>query len=339
MAVSRRALERQSNQIEQVLATHKIDAFVQGATATPRIIRFDLVTRIGTKVSRVSALSEEIALALNCPEARIARRGGLICIEIPRNQVATVQLLALCANLSAVPSSTAVLGLDETGQPLLIRLAAPDVAHVLIAGTTGSGKTVLLRSLLTSLAIYNPPSALQMLLIDPKRRGLAALGQLPHVLDDVIDNAETATHYLHQSVIEMEKRDRHQIRHPVRIIAIDELADLIQVGGTKVQSSLIRLSQRGREAGIHLVVCTQKPTASIIGSAIVANFPVRLVGMVANRDEARYATGITSSGAEKLGGRGDFLLIIKGESIRFQTAWLRAEDLVSTINLYFLVKA
>lgn len=116
MSVSRRALEEQSNQIEQVLATHKIDAFVQGATATPRIVRFDLVARISTKVSRVSALSEEIALALNSPEARIARRGGLICIEIPRNQVKTVELLSLCANLSAIPPTTAVLGLDESGQ-------------------------------------------------------------------------------------------------------------------------------------------------------------------------------------------------------------------------------
>lgn len=131
------------------------------------------------------------------------------------------------------------------------------------------------------------------------------MGPLPHVLDDVIDDVENATRYLHQSV--MEKRDRDQARQPVRIIAIDELADLIQVGGTKVQSLLIRLSQRGREVGIHLVACTQKPTAALIGSRIIANFPVCLVGMVANHDEARYATGITNSGAEKLGGRGDFL--------------------------------
>jgi S-DNA-T family DNA segregation ATPase FtsK/SpoIIIE len=113
------------------------------------------------------------------------------------------------------------------------------------------------------------------------------------------------------------------------VIAIDELADLLQTGGKAVEGAITRLAQRGRQAGIHILACTQKPSASLIGGAMKANFPVRLVGAVANRDEARYATGIAESGAEKLAGCGDFLLIAKGESLRFQAAWISEEECLS----------
>jgi S-DNA-T family DNA segregation ATPase FtsK/SpoIIIE len=113
----------------------------------------------------------------------------------------------------------------------------------------------------------------------------------------------------------------------VLVVAIDELADLLQTGGREVEAILTRISQRGREAGIHLVACTQKPTSALIGSAIKANFPVRLVGAVASKDEARYASGVSDSGAEKLQGKGDFLLVCKGEMVRFQAAWLGPKEL------------
>jgi S-DNA-T family DNA segregation ATPase FtsK/SpoIIIE len=112
-------------------------------------------------------------------------------------------------------------------------------------------------------------------------------------------------------------------------VAVDELADLLQTGGKEVEGLLTRLAQRGREAGIHLVACTQKPTAALIGGSMKANFPVRLVGAVASRDEARYATGLRESGAEKLEGKGDFLLVARGESVRFQAAWFGPEDLTT----------
>ena len=113
------------------------------------------------------------------------------------------------------------------------------------------------------------------------------------------------------------------------VVAVDELADLLQTGGAETEASLTRISQRGREAGIHLVACTQKPTAELIGGAMKANFPVRLVGAVASRDEARYAAGIADSGAEKLEGKGDFLLVAKGETVRFQAAWIGPRDLAA----------
>jgi DNA segregation ATPase FtsK/SpoIIIE, S-DNA-T family len=200
------------------------------------------------------------------------------------------------------------------------------VAHVLIAGTTGSGKTALARTLLASLAMYNRQSDVQLILIDPKGRGFAPLARLPHVLNGVQDTPELAIASLRWVVHEMERRDREAISRPALVVAVDELADLIQTGGKEVEDTLTRIAQRGREAGIHLVGCTQKPTANLIGSAMKANFPVRLVGSVNSTDEARYAAGIAGSGAEKLEGKGDFLLVAKGEVVRFQAAWLGTND-------------
>jgi S-DNA-T family DNA segregation ATPase FtsK/SpoIIIE len=219
------------------------------------------------------------------------------------------------------------LGLEQDGTPLLLRLPAPNVAHVLVVGTTGSGKTALVRSLLVSLAMYNRQSQIQLILIDPKGRGFGPLRRLPHTLGSVASTPAEALDRLRWLVEEMERRDRAGDNRPALVVGIDELADLLMTGGAPVEALLTRLSQRGREAGIHLVACTQKPTAEVLGGAMKANFPVRLVGAVASRDEARYASGITDSGAEKLEGKGDFLLIAKGESVRFQAAWLGPEDL------------
>jgi DNA segregation ATPase FtsK/SpoIIIE-like protein len=175
--------------------------------------------------------------------------------------------------------------------------------------------------------MHNRQSEVQLVLIDPKGRGFGPLAQLPHVLGEVACDMPAAVEKLRWVVAEMERRDQNRLNRPLLVVAVDELADLLQVGGQPVETMLTRLSQRGREAGIHLVACTQKPTASLIGGAMKANFPVRLVGAVATKDEARYATGLAESGGEKLEGRGDFLLVAKGEQVRFQAAWLGPHDL------------
>ncbi|MEZ4677637.1 MAG: DNA translocase FtsK [Caldilineaceae bacterium] len=328
MAYRRRTLEMQADCIEAVLARHKVNGRVQGGTVTPRFVRFTLATQMGTKVSKVASLAEEIAMALNMREARVFRQDGGINVEVPLPKAEPVRLLPLCQRLQTVPAATAVLGVEGNGTPLLLRLTAPDVTHVLVVGTTGSGKTALARSLLTSLAMHNRQGDLQLILIDPKGgRGFGPLTQLPHVLGEMATTAPAAIGRLRWLIQEMERRDRGSVSRPVLVVAIDELADLLQTGGREVEALLTRLSQRGREAGIHLVACTQKPTAALIGAAMKANFPVRLVGAVASRDEARYASGITDSGAEKLEGKGDFLLITKGEQVRFQAAWLGPKEL------------
>lgn len=327
MAYKRRTLEYQSNTIEAVLSRHRVTGSIRGGVVTPRFVKFQLVAQVGTKVSKVSALAEEIAMALGVREARIYRQGSDISVEVPRPEPQPVRLLPLCRRLQRIPSCTSVLGIEDDGTPLLLRLTAADVTHVLVAGTTGSGKTALVRTLLTTLTMFNRQSELQLILIDPKGRGLGPLECLPHVFGDVSSTPEAAEHRLRWLVKEMERRDRENSSRPILVVAIDELADLITTGGKAVEKMLTRLAQRGREAGIHLIACTQKPTAAHIGSSMTANFPVRLVGTVASKDEARYATGVAESGAEKLEGRGDFLLITKGELIRFQSAWIGRADL------------
>jgi len=327
MGYRRRTLEMQADRIEAVLERHRVQARVTGGAITPRFVRFQLVAEGATKVNKIKALADEIAMALNKREARIYREGATIQVEVPRERSEPVRLLPLCERLDVVPALTAVLGLEPDGTPLLLRLPAPDVTHVLVAGTTGSGKTALVRTLLASLAMFNRQSQVQLVLIDPKGRGFAPLAGLPHVLGRVVSSIEEAVERLRWLVEEMERRDRVGVNRPALVVGIDELADLLMTGGATVEALLTRLSQRGREAGIHLVACTQKPTAQAIGGAMKANFPVRLVGAVASKDEARYATGISDSGAEKLEGKGDFLLIAKGESVRFQAAWLGPEDI------------
>jgi S-DNA-T family DNA segregation ATPase FtsK/SpoIIIE len=328
MAIRRSTLEAQADRIEAVLARHRVPGRVHGGVVTPRLIRYQLAVPVGVKVGKVSALAEELALALGCREVRISREGGAIQVEIPRPKPAPVRLLPLCRDVPA-PAGTALLGVDAGGAPLLLRLPSPDVVHVLIAGTTGSGKTALARTLLASLAYFNSPDTLQMVLIDPKGRGFGPLAALPHVVGGVVDTPEAGAIRLTQVIDEMERRDKAGLHGPLLVVAVDELADLIQTGGRALEGKLARLAQRGRQAGIHLVACTQKPTAELIGGAMKANFPVRLVGAVASRDEARYATGLRDSGAEKLEGKGDFLLIAKGEAVRFQAAWLGPDDLAA----------
>jgi len=327
MAINRVWLDQQADAIEAVLGTHKALALVRGALVTPRYIRYTLQPHPNTRVNKVTSLAEEIALALGCSRVRIVRNGAFIYVEAPREQMTPVRLLPLCDSLDRVPGFSAVLGVEENGEPLLLRLVASDVVHVLVVGATGSGKTALARTLLTSLALFNQPDELQMILIDPKGRGFAALADLPHVRASLAQDTAAVTAQLQQVVEEMERRDRAHISRPVLAVAVDELADLLQTGGKAVEQALGRLAQRGRESGIHLICCTQKPSASLIGSAMRANFPVRLVGAVASRDEARYATGIADSGADRLEGKGDFLLVSHGDTVRFQSAWVSEAEI------------
>lgn len=323
MGTKQQVYELQAARIESVLSAHKVAGRVWQATVTPRFVRYDVTTALGTKVSRVSALAEELALSLGVRAARVYRDGGVVHVEVPRETTKGVELVELCSKLRAIPACCAVLGIEEGGTPLLLRLDSPDVAHVLVAGTTGSGKTALLRTMLLSLAMHNHAGHLQMVLIDPKGRGLGGLAGLPHLWRGlgVVDRHEAAATVLAELVGEMERRDRAGVRLPRLVLGIDELADLLQVGGRDVAEALQRLSQRGREAGIHVVAATQRPAAALVGGAVKANFPVRLVGSVTSAEDARVAAGVAGTGAERLLGRGDFLVVAKGQVLRFQAAY------------------
>ncbi len=323
----RRLLEYQAERIEMVLASHKVPSHVYRGTVTPRFVRFELMPIVGTKVSRIKGLGEEIALSLGIPSCRVFRQGGKINVEIPRETPHTVRLLALCRRLAEIPPCTAILGLDEEGTPLLLRLPSADVAHVLIAGRTGSGKTELARAMITSLAMYNRLGEVQLVLIDPKGRGFTPFGTLPHLLYPLVDDVEAALEVLKRLTVEMERRDHQKVTQPQVVVFIDELADLMMMGGKEMEHLLTRLLQRGRGAGIHLVACVQKPTVAIIGSLVKSNFPVRIVGSVASPEDAKVASGLAGTGAERLLGRGDFLVIAQGQVMRLQVAYVSSQEI------------
>lgn len=334
----RERLEFQSDRIEALLSTHHVQARVTGGTVTPRWVRFQVLPAMGTKISKVAGLSEELSAALNTPNCRVSRRGAAIDVEIPRDDPLPVQFLPLYKQLTegndAVPPATAVLGLAEDGAPLLVRLPSPDVAHILVAGTTGSGKTVLMQTMILSLALANPaPSpfqpaqdtGLRLVLIDPKGYAFSPFQGLPHLAREIVSDPTDAAEALNSLVYLME---RTSVPSASRVVVfIDELADLLMTGGDAVQFALTRLTQRGREAGIHIVAATQKPIAEILGPLIKANFPVRLVGRVTSAGDARTATGWSGTGAERLTGRGDFLAVAEGRVVRFQAAHISPEEI------------
>jgi len=323
----RRLLEYQAERIEMVLASHKVPSHVCGGTVTPRFVRFELVPMMGTKVSRIKGLAEEIALSLGVPSCRVFRQNGRINVEIPREVPRTVRMLSLCQRLAEVPPCTAVLGLDEEGTPILLRLPSADVAHVLIAGRTGSGKTELARAMIASLAMYNRLGEVQLVLIDPKGRGFLPFAGLPHLLCPIVEHVEGALGVLKRLVGEMERRGREGVTQPQVVVFIDELADLMMMGGKEMEEVLTRLLQRGRGAGIHLVACVQKPTVAVIGSLVKSNFPVRIVGSVVSPEDAKVATGLAGTGAERLLGRGDFLVVANGQVVRLQGAYISAQEI------------
>lgn len=335
-----RLLHFQADRIELVLASHKVPARVTGGRVTPRLIRFQLTTPLGIKIRRLASLSEEIALSLGAPSCRISRQQGQLQVEVPRPDSHPVRLLHLYRrilqstpnHLNAIPPVTAILGLDHDGIPLLVRLPSPNVAHILIAGTTGSGKTVLARSIIASLALHNSQRALQLVLIDPKARGFLPFHDLPHLLCPIVSRSHDALPLLQRLIAEMQRRDAQGRSEPRIVVAIDELADLLLTGGREVEHALTRLTQRGREAGIHLLACSQKPTAAVIGTLVKSNFPVRLVGSVPSPEDAKVATGLPATGAERLLGQGDFLLVAKGSVTRLQAAYIDEREIASLVS-------
>lgn len=328
-------LEFQADRIEQVLASHKVPVRVDGGKIAPRWLRFMVATAPGARLSLVRNLSEEIALALGAENVRITREGHSVAVEVPRPNPEPVLLLPMLRGLNP-PPHTACLGLAEDGRPLLMRLSSPDVAHVLVAGATGSGKTELMRAIAVSLALTNRQRHLQFALIDTKARGFAPLVNLPHLMTPPAFDVDSAREVLEWLVEEMDRRDRMGANSPRIVVMVDEAVDLLMVGGKPIEDALVRIAQRGREAGLHLVLGAQKPSSGVLG-AVKANLPVRLVGRVSSADDARVATGAAGSGAEKLTGHGDFLAVSGGQVTRFQSAYLSAHDwaqLPRLINRY-----
>lgn len=330
-AAMRKKLEFQGDRIEAVLSLHKVPVRVSGGTVTPRWVRFVVLPDVGVKISKIKALSDEIAAALGAGVCFVSRAGATVTIEVPRSDPQPIELLPLYDQLSGesanpIPSATAILGLAADGSPLLARLPSPDVAHILVAGTEGAGKTTLLRTMVLSLAMGTFQDRLNMVLISlgdvEGDADFDSFEGLPHLSRPVIRYTQEAVEVLQDMVRLMEERTsaKKPVTQPRVVIVIDKLDVLLKFGGRSAQKALVRLTQRGCRAGIHVVAAVQHPTTDVFGSLFKANFPVRLVGKVGSVEEARTATGWSGTGAERLLGKGDFVAIAEGNVFHFQAA-------------------
>lgn len=322
-----------ANTIDECFSNFNMDVVVTSGVKGNTSFKYKLNIGKGVKVKKVEEIATELALALGKKHVRFSKDKGSLFLEVPSDDQTSNRLLDTLNKNPKAPKFCAVLGNDTDNNPLLLRLSSPDVVHCLISGQTGSGKTILMRSMIVSLAYYNSPKDIRFLLLDIKSRGLTPLKDIPHVVKNkVIVDPDEACFALLEVVSEMERRDRAKIDIPKIVIVIDELADLIIQKGDDILTPLTRLSQRGRESGIHLILGTQKANAQLIGSLVKCNIPIKLVGSVASKNEAAYATGVANSGAEKLTGKGDFLLVKSGDIIRFKAAFLDSKDYNILLN-------
>lgn len=315
-----------ADKVEAVLRNRKAPVSVVGGRSLPRYLELFMKPEGATRISQVRNLAQDIALAVGAGSVRVGQEGDFLTVQIasaePKNTRKDVVLSKLMARMKEIPPHTALLGLSADGAPLLLHLPSPNVGHVLIAGTTGCGKTQLALSVLQSLAKCNRPRDLGFLVIDPKRReddqyrqhlGAHLLAAPAHTPTQAADILRRVCDVMDQRAISLDPLPRC-------VLFVDELADLILTGGEPILTMLTRITQRGREHGIHLVACTQKPGSAVLGSLLRSNMPIRLVGRVTSAEDARTASGRAATGAEKLMGHGDFLAVTATELIRFQAA-------------------
>ncbi len=319
-------LETQADRVEMTLAAHRMPGRVTGGTVGPRLVRFFLEPAPHVRFASLRSLADDLAIAMKVASLRIARGKEGVVLEFPNPSPRPLTLMGLLEEVMPFPEGTALLGLTEEGAPLLANFAAPSVAHILVAGTTGSGKSVLLRGMALSLILGQEPRAVRLLCIDPKGRSFEALRGAPHLLRPPVREIGEALEAIRSVVHLMEVRDRRGESSPMVVVMIDEVAELVMAGGKAIGEALARLAQRGREAGIHLVAATQRPSAAVLDGVIRANFPLRLVGKVTSATEARLAGGRAGTGAHLLSGRGDFLAVGGRRVIRFQAAYISSEE-------------
>jgi S-DNA-T family DNA segregation ATPase FtsK/SpoIIIE len=320
-------LRRNQRVIEETLANFDISATVVDAFVGPVVTRYELKPAAGVKLSRIEALSDDLALALAARSLRIEAPipgKSVVGIEIPNLAIGLVSLrdVGESAEFRAGTSKlTVALGRDVAGSPIVTDLAR--LPHLLIAGQTGSGKSVLINSVITSLLLQATPDEVRIILADPKRVELTGFNGIPHLVVPVVTDHDKILNALYWATGEMDRRYRLFARATARniekyneaqtgldripyvVLVIDELADLMMSAPIQVEKAITRISQLARATGIHLVVATQRPSVDVITGLIKANIPARVAFATASSVDSR--TIIDMTGAEKLLGRGDML--------------------------------
>ena len=340
--------------LEETLQSFGISARLTGIAHGPAVTRFELQPAPGVKVSRITSLSDDIALNLAAMSVRIEAPipgKAAVGVEIPNDKIEMVRLRDVleCSEAKRHPSRIAVgLGKDNSGRYIVADIAK--MPHVLIAGQTGSGKSVCINAIITSILFRASPEEVKLILIDPKVVELSIYNDIPHLVCPVVTDPKKASSALDWAVAEMSARYKKFAERGVRdikgynkalkpdepmmpqmVIIIDELADLMMVAPGEVEDSICRLAQLARAAGMHLVIATQRPSVNVITGIIKANIPTRIAFSVASQIDSR--TMIDHGGAEKLLGNGDMLFVPNGmKAMRVQGAWVSDEEVHAIVE-------
>jgi S-DNA-T family DNA segregation ATPase FtsK/SpoIIIE len=351
-------IKANSNIIKRTLANFGIEVGMGEVNVGPTVTQYTLKPAVGIKLSRITALQNDLALALAARSLRIEAPipgKSWIGIELPNQSVAMVGLKNILSSTefyNRKSNLSVVLGRDVAGNAILANLGK--MPHLMIAGSTGSGKTVCINTLITGLLFQNSPEMLKFIMVDPKRVELTSYNDIPHLLTPVITDPDKAINSLKWSITEMENRydllshlgcrNIESYNQAVRtkykqreilsyiIIIIDELADLMATHGREVEAAIVRLAQMARAVGIHLVLSTQRPSVEVITGLIKANITTRIAFQVASQIDSR--TILDMSGAEKLLGNGD-MLYLSGDSNkpkRIQGVFISEEEIQSVVE-------
>ena len=345
--------------LQKTLESFGVEGKVVQVSCGPTITRYEFQPAPGIKVSRIVNLADDIALSLAAAGVRIEAPipgKAAIGIEVPNREIATVSLREVIESEEFQNSSsklTVALGKDVAGKPTVTDLAK--MPHLLIAGATGSGKSVCMNALITSILFKAKPSEVKFLMIDPKMVELTTYNGIPHLITPVVTDPKKAASALRWAVHEMENRYelfaaagvKDMVRYnmlvtdsldtekhflPQIVILIDELADLMMVAPADVEDSICRLAQMARAAGIHLVVATQRPSVDVITGIIKANIPSRIAFAVSSQTDSR--TILDMNGAEKLLGRGDMLFYPTGypKPVRLQGVFVSDREVEKIVQ-------
>jgi len=343
--------EENSRILEETLLDFGVEAKVVGVSKGPVITRYELQPARGVTVSKITSLSDNIALVMKSVNIRVVAPipgKGTVGVEVPNLKGSIVYLKEILESKEYRESRSKLslaLGKDISGASIVADLN--DMPHLLIAGATGSGKTVCVNSIITSLLFHCTPDDLRFLMVDPKRVELAIFNNLPHLLAPVVTDPKKVSHALNWAVNEMEERyeifaelgvrniSAYNIKAkaeslatiPYIVVIIDELADLMLVAQQEVENTIARLAQLSRAVGIHMIIATQRPSVDVITGVIKANLPARISFKVASKVDSR--TVIDMNGAEKLIGKGDMLFIEPGnpKPVRGQASLVNDDEI------------
>ncbi|CAM3360315.1 DNA translocase FtsK [Marinicrinis lubricantis] len=345
-----------ARKLEATLESFGVRARVLEVVRGPAVTRYEIQPDIGVKVSRIVSLTDDIALALAAKDIRMEAPipgKSAIGIEVPNSEVSIVTMREVMESATFQKSEAKLsiaLGRDISGQPIVANLAK--MPHLLVAGATGSGKSVCINGIITSVIYKAKPEEVKFLMIDPKMVELNVYNGIPHLLSPVVTDPRRASLALKKIVKEMENRyelfSKSGTRNiegynkllvqdgqqplPLIVVIVDELADLMMVAANDVEDAICRLAQMARAAGIHLIIATQRPSVDVITGVIKANIPSRIAFGVSSQVDSR--TILDSVGAEKLLGRGDMLFLPVGSSkpVRVQGAFLSDQEVEAVVS-------